>query len=549
MSTALIVNGTTYNYPQTNDSGWGDEATNWASAVTSGMLQKSGGTFTLTAEVYFGATYGLKSVYYKSDTSNVASAGQIRLANTDAIKFRNSSNAADISLNPKTSDNAIVQYAELDIVNVSSTQTLTNKVVGTANRAVQTNTSTGVLETSSVTNTELGYVSGVTSAIQTQFSNIVYPRGLVIGGLLFNSTTVPPYIKAGNYEVNGARVTFTSDQAIAFTSTPLQSKQTIDSFVWYLVSMDNTGTPLISLYYEGAVSGATGTFTSITGAGTTKTINGLSGTADAADVTKILVITGNSGVNGIFKITGRSLQTYTFESRSTITGDGTGTYTVYSRINTFHGAGAATSITTDASIPLYTPSYGENGWSAGAAAWDNTKQGFYLTTTGLTGYRVIGCIYANTTPNLVANTLISHATGRNKNDNYCRVNDINGFGSGSTKIPYFGNIQRSWGCDYVRTTDTTLGDVYTLKVPMKVNVATGMDSGALGVSKNSTELTTSIVTITATDIVCAGSASGTNTESAASEDFGYASDVYRPHTDGGVSGAAKSYFVFTGEVM
>lgn len=40
----------------------------------------------------------------------------------------------------------------------------------TLSRALQTNASTGIIEVSSVTNTELGYVSGVTSAIQTQLN-------------------------------------------------------------------------------------------------------------------------------------------------------------------------------------------------------------------------------------------------------------------------------------------------------------------------------------------------------------------------------------------
>lgn len=55
------------------------------------------------------------------------------------------------------------------VVGTSDSQTLTNKVitVGTANRALQTDGS-GNVAASSVTSTELGYVSGVTSALQSQ---------------------------------------------------------------------------------------------------------------------------------------------------------------------------------------------------------------------------------------------------------------------------------------------------------------------------------------------------------------------------------------------
>jgi len=66
----------------------------------------------------------------------------------------------------------------VNFTSLSGPQTLTNKtipvgsnhIVGTVNRAAQFNSSTGDLEASTVTNTELGYVSGVTSSIQTQLN-------------------------------------------------------------------------------------------------------------------------------------------------------------------------------------------------------------------------------------------------------------------------------------------------------------------------------------------------------------------------------------------
>lgn len=89
--------------------------------------------------------------------------------------------------------------SEVEIVDISTAQTLTNKTIDadnntitdiananiaaaaaisvsklealTVNRAVQTGVS-GFLEASTVTSTELGYLSGVTSPIQTQLNNI-----------------------------------------------------------------------------------------------------------------------------------------------------------------------------------------------------------------------------------------------------------------------------------------------------------------------------------------------------------------------------------------
>jgi hypothetical protein len=126
LSISLTINGTSYEYPETNDQKWGPDATQWAQAVTNGMLQKAGGLFQLLAEVDFGTTYGLKSVYYKSRTANVAAAGQIRLANADSISFRNLLNDGDLAFKPGSS-NAIPQWNSIDLVNLSTAQTLTNK--------------------------------------------------------------------------------------------------------------------------------------------------------------------------------------------------------------------------------------------------------------------------------------------------------------------------------------------------------------------------------------------------------------------------------------
>ena len=101
------MNGVTFDYPQTNDTDWGPDATGWAAAVTNGMLQKAGGVFQLTAEADFGTSFGLKSLYYKSRTANPASAGQIRFGRPDLINWRNQANSGDLSLGIDSSDNLV----------------------------------------------------------------------------------------------------------------------------------------------------------------------------------------------------------------------------------------------------------------------------------------------------------------------------------------------------------------------------------------------------------------------------------------------------------
>lgn len=79
----------------------------------------------------------------------------------------------------------------------------------TVGRAIQSNASTGALEPSAVTNTELGYVSGATSSLQTQLNNKVnLSRTITINGtaqdLNANRTYVlsQPYLsKTANYTI------------------------------------------------------------------------------------------------------------------------------------------------------------------------------------------------------------------------------------------------------------------------------------------------------------------------------------------------------------
>ena len=104
MATSLTINGVAYSYPTTGDVRWGANATAWASAVTTGMLQKAGGTFQLLADVNFGTTYGILSQYYKTRTANIAATGQFRLARADQIVWRNQANSADLVLEVNASD-------------------------------------------------------------------------------------------------------------------------------------------------------------------------------------------------------------------------------------------------------------------------------------------------------------------------------------------------------------------------------------------------------------------------------------------------------------
>jgi hypothetical protein len=100
----LTINGVVYPFPDVGTKPWGQKVLNWAVAVTGGMLQKAGGTFSLTADVDFGATYGLKSAYYKSRSATPATTGILRLGNNEEVKWRSAADAFDAKLMLGTDD-------------------------------------------------------------------------------------------------------------------------------------------------------------------------------------------------------------------------------------------------------------------------------------------------------------------------------------------------------------------------------------------------------------------------------------------------------------
>jgi hypothetical protein len=109
------VNGINYNYPETNDEDWGIGSTNWAQAVTSGMLQKNGGLFSLLAELDLGASYGIKSISYKTRSSNIADAGQFRLARADKVSWRNQANGANLDLEVNSSNHLVFNSLDFNL--------------------------------------------------------------------------------------------------------------------------------------------------------------------------------------------------------------------------------------------------------------------------------------------------------------------------------------------------------------------------------------------------------------------------------------------------
>lgn len=196
MSVAVTFNNVNYTIPTTNDRGWGSSVTSWIQGVCSAALQKSGGTFTLTADVDFGASYGLKSAYYKSRNSNVASAGILRLGNTELIASRNAANDGNVTLGVTASD---VWQSSVGLqLSANSSCTLTSSstnFVMSGGLQLSGNSSATITSNSTdvIVSGGLRFVSSGGVQLSTSSTNLVTSGNLYIattgGALLQNSST------------------------------------------------------------------------------------------------------------------------------------------------------------------------------------------------------------------------------------------------------------------------------------------------------------------------------------------------------------------------
>lgn len=149
MATTVSFNGSNYSVPAYGDSGWAQGTGNLSSyliAIAAGTLQTTGGTFTLSANINFGATYGILSKYFTSVAASPATAGVLRLAIGDTIDWGVANNALSVTstdlywngsklLTVANTPSAIVEFREVYIAgtalnNYTGSLTLVN-LVGT----------------------------------------------------------------------------------------------------------------------------------------------------------------------------------------------------------------------------------------------------------------------------------------------------------------------------------------------------------------------------------------------------------------------------------
>lgn len=217
--------GPNYTIPDPGDENWGQAVTSFLVSIPSGVVPTAG-TFNLTGDLSFGTSFGLVIKYLVSQTMAPATSGFLRLAKSDGVIWRNNANSANLVLTIDGSDNLTFNGSTFGIsgaVNPGTANTLsyyatsTDAVSGltaiTPSRALASD-SNGLPVASSVTATELGYVSGVTSSIQAQINAIEASTiwGPIGSSLLYSSATSP----SANYVQKDGRAVSRTTYAALF---------------------------------------------------------------------------------------------------------------------------------------------------------------------------------------------------------------------------------------------------------------------------------------------------------------------------------------------
>lgn len=521
MAVSLTINGTAYSFPQTGDSLWGDNVTNWATAATSGMLQKAGGNFTLTADVNFGASFGLLSKYFTSVTSTPAVAGVVRLANTDAIKWRNAGNSADMPFGVDTSNNltynsiaiasssgivnaniaagAAIAYSKLNLIgsilnaDISASAAIVRSKIDTGSgNYVVINSNDGHLSEE----INLSVVRGGTGAGTLTANNVILGNGtssvqfvapstsgnvLTSNGTTWQSSTPSTAPDSCEFYTNGSIAASVAANALTIA---LKDKTGADA---------NGGSPVKIAFRNATAATGTYNYRSVTAAlsvviPASTTIGQVSAVAEFIYVYAL----DNAGTVELALSTTNIFDEWSVQNTSAISG-GSSRVTLYS-------------------------------------------------TTARTGVpiRLIGRLKSNQS---TAGTWASSATEISSIINQpkaeyheVKVTTGNGYGSTNTKIRRFSVTEINVGSAITYADSAGNGASFTINdagiyAICYSDYRTGAVS-AIGVSKNSSQLTIAIQSITSTDRVCVTNAPTTSPTSVSCVVRCIPGDVIRVHTDG-----------------
>jgi hypothetical protein len=535
MSTVVTWNGGSFTVPSVSEENWGGvtKVDGLLVSLATNGFQKTGGTFTLSADADFGAAAGLKSIYYKSRHATPATAGILRVGVSESFGWRNNANDGNLLLSVNASDQLL--YNGSIVIGMSPSLTINRALVSDG---------TGQIISATTTATEIGYVNGVTSAIQTQLNTkITASSSDVLTNKKLSDSTCTIVDNGDNskqlaFECSGISASTTRTWTVpnvSDTLTGIAAAQTLTTKT--ISASENT---LSHLDFADTIKNLVVT-TSNNGTVLTVSLQTSAGATPSATDKCFIAFRNSTATSGLYVV--RTVASATSISISTSMGFTSGTSN-YLYVYAIDNAGTVELAASASRL------FDENSLQTTTAVASGTDRFTLYSTTARSnvGVRLIGRI------------LFSLTTAGTWNENGDEISNVrepvvdrseivlttaNGHGSGSTRIRRFTTTEKSVGTSISYPGDSsTLGSVLTI---MKDGVYCVWESGesraaggvVAGASINSNELTTGIDSIAIATVL-------TYCQNAAAEPLAFSitrrfvvGDVIRFHTIGTPDGTTR----------
>lgn len=225
MSTTVSLNGSNFSIPRTGDDSWSATGgvDDYLVALSTGVLQKAGGAFTLTAEVNFGASFGLKTLYYKSTGTNPGTTGVLRLANAESVVWRNAANGADLALKVNASD--VLEFNGAPVVTLGLGAANTALVMNGAGTAYQwaALVNANISASAAIAYSKLALTGSIVNADVSASAAIAYSKLALTGSLVNADVSASAAIAYSKLALTGSIVNadISASAAIAYSKLAL----------------------------------------------------------------------------------------------------------------------------------------------------------------------------------------------------------------------------------------------------------------------------------------------------------------------------------------